>query len=417
MIVADGADRKNECDLVFSADQATTQAMAFAIRKGSGIVYVVSNKDALQHFGLYPATTVNSDRFSIGAYVSTTFVPGSSNGLSAADRAATARALCNRSNTPDAFSKPGHMFPVASHADGVLGRPGHTEAAYDLCRLAGRMPVACLTELTNEDGTMLRWQGAVEFGQKHGIPVITVDQIMRRRQMSPEFPNAPNPDSIPSIRGLDLPAFDGSGLRIAIVAARWNSVVTRSLVMGARDALESCNVRDITIEYVAGSYEIPAAAQVLLESRKFDGIICVGCLIKGQSMHFEYVSEAVTQGIMRLNLDYKARVLAVCQHVLCIVSSMHRCLSFTAFSPCYLKSKPDKDREYRVLTTVAGSVWIGKLTKPPPPPGRIRLNLQVVPSQGGVSRAWNLAFCGSATLRRQTQHQYLYPGQPLRVAS
>ena len=307
VIVADGADRKNECDLVFSADQATTQAMAFAIRKGSGIVYVVSNKEALQHFGFYPATTVNSDRFSIGAYVSTTFVPGSSTGLSAADRAATARALCNRSNTPDVFSKPGHMFPVASHADGVLGRPGHTEAAYDLCRLAGRMPVACLTELTNEDGTMLRWQGAVEFGQKHGIPVITVDQIMRRRQMSPQFPNAPNPDSIPSIRGLDLPAFDGSGLRIAIVGARWNSVITRSLVMGAREALESCNVRDISIEYVAGSYEIPAAAQVLLESRKFDGIICVGCLIKGQSMHFEYVSEAVTQGIMRLNLDYKVR--------------------------------------------------------------------------------------------------------------
>ena len=309
VIVADGEDRKNECDLVFAADQATTEAMAFAIRQGSGIVYAVSNKEALQHFGLYPATTVNTDRFSIGAYVSTTFVPGSSTGLSAADRAATARALCNYSNTPDVFSKPGHMFPVAAHADGVLGRPGHTEAAYDLCRLSGRMSVACLTELTTEDGSMLRLQGAVDFGKKHAIPVISVEQIIRHRGQFPQFPNAPNPDSIPSIRGLDLPAFDGSGLRIAIVGARWNSVVTRSLVTGAKEALESCNVRDISTEYVAGSYELPAAAQILLESRKFDGIICVGCLIKGQSMHFEYVSEAVTQGIMRLNLDYKAGLI------------------------------------------------------------------------------------------------------------
>ena len=309
MIVADGADRKNECDLVFAADQATTQAMAFAIRQGSGIVYAVASPDALQRFGLYPATNVNTNRFAIGAYVSTTYLPGSSTGLSAADRAATARALCNHSNTADSFSKPGHMFPVAAHTDGVLGRPGHTEAAYDLCRMSGRMPVACLTELTQEDGSMLRWQGAREFGRTHGIPVITVEQIIQHRQAFPQFPNAPNPDSIPSIRGLDLPAFDGSGLKIAIISARWNSLVTRNLVVGAKEALHSCNVRDISIEYVAGSYELPAAAQVLLESRRFDGIICIGCLIKGQSMHFEYVSEAVTQGIMRLNLDYKALAL------------------------------------------------------------------------------------------------------------
>merc|ERR1719352_567407 len=71
----------------------------------------------------------------------------------------------------------------------------------------------------------------------------------------------------------------------------------------------SCNVDDITIEHVAGSYEIPAAAQVLLESGRYDGVICIGCLIKGESMHFEYINEAVAQGIMRLNLDYKAPVI------------------------------------------------------------------------------------------------------------
>ncbi|CAL1167315.1 unnamed protein product [Cladocopium goreaui] len=117
--------------------------------------------------------------------------------------------------------------------------------------------------------------------------------------------NAPNPDGAKTIRGLDLPTFDGAGLHIGIVSARWNSVVCENLVAGAVEALKSCNVTDITTEYVAGSYEIPQAAQVMLESGKFDGIICIGCLIKGGTMHFEYISEAVTQGIMRLNLDYK----------------------------------------------------------------------------------------------------------------
>jgi len=121
--------------------------------------------------------------------------------------------------------------------------------------------------------------------------------------------NAPNPDGAKTIRGLDLPTFDGAGLHIGIVSARWNSVVCDNLVAGAVEALKSCNVTDITKEYVAGSYEIPQAAQVMLESGKFDGIICIGCLIKGGTMHFEYISEAVTQGIMRLNLDYKRPVI------------------------------------------------------------------------------------------------------------
>lgn len=309
LIVVDSTDRKNECDLLFPADHATKERMAFAIRHGSGIVYVVADKERLERFGLHPAAHVNTDRFGTGAYVSTTFLPGSSTGLSAADRAATARALCNRANSPDAFSKPGHMFPVAAHPGGVLERPGHTEAAYDLCRLSGRTPVACITELTLDDGTMLRPEGALDFGRRHGVLAITVNQLIEYRQAQPHFPNGPNPDSIPSIRGLDLPAFDGTGLKIAIVSARWNSQICSALVEGATEALASCNVRDITVEHVAGSYEVPAAAMVLLDSGRFDGMICIGCLIKGQSMHFEYINEAVTQGIMRLNLDYKLPVI------------------------------------------------------------------------------------------------------------
>jgi len=121
--------------------------------------------------------------------------------------------------------------------------------------------------------------------------------------------NAPNPDGAPTIRGLDLPVYNGSGLRIGIVCARWNSIVTDSLVEGCKEALKTCSVEDIVVEHVAGSYEIPYAAKLLLESGKFDGIVCIGCLIKGGTMHFEYISEAVTQGIMNLNLKYSAPVI------------------------------------------------------------------------------------------------------------
>jgi len=309
VIVVDSVDRKDECDLVFAADHATTERMAFVIRHSTGIIYVVAEKDRFEHFGLHPATQSNTDRFLNKAYISTTFLPGSSTGLSAADRAATARALCNRSNKADAFSKPGHMFPVVADPGGVLTRPGHTEAAFDLCRVTGRTPVACISELTHDDGTMVRREDALAFGQRHSIPAITVDQLIEYRRTQDEFPNAPNPDSVPSIRGLDLPTLDGTGLKIAIVSARWNSVVCESLVKAAKEAMEACNVKDIIVEYVAGSYEIPSAAQVLLETGRFDGLICIGCLIKGESMHFEYINEGVTQGVMRLNLDYKVPVV------------------------------------------------------------------------------------------------------------
>mmetsp|Transcript_13254 Transcript_13254/g.35492 ORF Transcript_13254/g.35492 Transcript_13254/m.35492 type:complete len:378 (+) Transcript_13254:129-1262(+) len=310
VIVADSAERKDECDLVFAAEDADTARMAFAMRHSTGIIYVATEADRLERIGVHPATQNNTERFAVRSYVSTTYLPGSSTGLSAADRAATARALCNRSNPAEAFSKPGHMFPVVPSTGGVLQRPGHTEAAYDLCRLSGRTTVACLTELTHDDGTMLRRTGALDFAGRHSIPAITIDQLIEYRQANPEFPNTTNPDfPHSSLRGLDLPNFDGTGLRIAIVSARWNSVICDSLVDGAKKALASCNVQDVFVEHVAGSYEIPSAAQVLLESGRFDGLICIGCLIKGETMHFEYINEAVTQGIMRLNLDYKVPVI------------------------------------------------------------------------------------------------------------
>ncbi|KAF4656090.1 lumazine synthase, partial [Perkinsus olseni] len=115
-----------------------------------------------------------------------------------------------------------------------------------------------------------------------------------------------------SIRGFALPGeVDGTGLKIGIVRSSWNAKVMECLEEGARDVLVNCGVKeeDIITECVAGAYEIPFTVQLLLEKTEVDAVIALGCLIKGETMHFEYISEAVTHGLMRLGLDYKKPVI------------------------------------------------------------------------------------------------------------
>jgi 3,4-dihydroxy-2-butanone 4-phosphate synthase len=185
VMVMDSEDREDECDLVFAAETTTAEQMAFAIRQTTGIICVVSDKARLEHFGLHPATQHNSDANQTNFYVSTDYLPGTTTGVSAADRAATCRAFCDTSNTPEHFSKPGHMFPLCARPGGVLEREGHTESTFDLCRLAGVAHVGVLAELMHDDGTMFRRDDSLRFAKKHDIPIITVGQIIKYRKMFP----------------------------------------------------------------------------------------------------------------------------------------------------------------------------------------------------------------------------------------
>lgn len=182
VLVMDSDDREDECDLICAAETITAEQMAFCIRHTTGIVCIVGDKARLEHFGLHPATTTNTDVNQTNFYVSTDFIPGTTTGVSAADRAVTARALCDLSNTAEAFSKPGHLFPLCARPGGVLERPGHTESSFDLCRLAGMTPVGILAELMHDDGTMYRRADSLEFAEKHGLPMITVMQIIEYRR-------------------------------------------------------------------------------------------------------------------------------------------------------------------------------------------------------------------------------------------
>eukprot|EP00928_Gymnodinium_smaydae_P052815 TRINITY_DN36973_c0_g1_i1.p1 TRINITY_DN36973_c0_g1~~TRINITY_DN36973_c0_g1_i1.p1 ORF type:complete len:255 (+),score=62.68 TRINITY_DN36973_c0_g1_i1:143-907(+) len=182
VMVMDSEDREDECDLVIAADRITAAQMAFAIRYTTGIVCIAADKDRLEKFGLHPATRRNTDANETNFYVSTDFLPGTLTGVSASDRAATARALCDLSNPPESFSKPGHLFPLCARRGGVLERPGHTESTFDMCRLAGCTHVGVLAELMHDDGTMYRKDDSLEFAKKHKLEIITVQQIIEYRQ-------------------------------------------------------------------------------------------------------------------------------------------------------------------------------------------------------------------------------------------
>lgn len=215
VMVMDSDDREDECDLILAADHVTAQQMAFVIRHTTGIVCIATDKERLEHFGLHPATGRNTDVNNTNFYVSTDFLPGTSTGVSAADRAATARAFCNLSNRAEDFSKPGHLFPLCARLGGVLERPGHTESTFDFCRLCDVTPVGILAEMMHDDGTMYRRTDSLEFAERYKIPIVTVQQIIDYRRQ----------------HGLKAPASvfhernEATGLRSTPTSAEWSSVV------------------------------------------------------------------------------------------------------------------------------------------------------------------------------------------------
>ena len=186
VVVADDADRENEGDLIIAADAATPEKIAFMVRHTSGLICVGISNERADELHLPLMVTQNTEAMGTAFTVSTDFREGTSTGISAADRALTIRALADPGARPDAFARPGHIFPLRARAGGVLRRPGHTEASVDLARLARRYPAGALCEIVNEDGSMARGADLVEFAERHGLEYVSVgDLVAYRRRFEP----------------------------------------------------------------------------------------------------------------------------------------------------------------------------------------------------------------------------------------
>ena len=177
IIVTDHAARENEGDLVIAAQHATPAAVNFMVSRGRGLVCVPLTARRAAELDLAPMTAANSALHGTAFTVSVDYRRGTSTGTSAADRAATIAALADPAAAAEEFARPGHVFPIIGDPGGVRVRPGHTEAALELMRLAGCRPVAVICEIMAEDGSMA---GAAELRQlaaRHRLPVVSVDAV------------------------------------------------------------------------------------------------------------------------------------------------------------------------------------------------------------------------------------------------
>ncbi len=182
VVVVDDADRENEGDIIFAASKATPALLAFTIRHTSGVICVPMLGDELDRLQLPLMTTQNNERMRTAFTVSVDARDGVTTGISAADRARTVRRLVDSATEPYELVRPGHVFPLRYTPGGVLRRPGHTEAAVDLVRLAGLAPAGVLAEVVNDDGTMTRLPGLRAFADEHGLALISIAQLIEYRR-------------------------------------------------------------------------------------------------------------------------------------------------------------------------------------------------------------------------------------------
>lgn len=181
VLVTDDEERENEGDLIFAAESLTPEQMAMLIRECSGIVCLCLPDEKVRALELPMMVASNTSRYQTAFTVSIEAAQGVTTGVSAADRVATVKAAIADDARPCDLNRPGHIFPLRARPGGVLERQGHTEATVDLMRLAGLRPYGVLCELTNPDGTMARLAEIVRFGERHGIPLVTVADIVAHR--------------------------------------------------------------------------------------------------------------------------------------------------------------------------------------------------------------------------------------------
>jgi 3,4-dihydroxy 2-butanone 4-phosphate synthase/GTP cyclohydrolase II len=182
VVVTDDDDRENEGDLFVAASLCTPEKMAFIIRNTSGIVCTPLAGDWARRLRLDPMVAKNDAPLGTAFTVSVDVRHGLTTGISAEERCNTVRALANGNSGASDFVRPGHVFPLVARQGGVLMRSGHTEACIDLCRLASLPPVGVLSELTNDDGTVMRGPQVAAFAQKHKFVQVSIAELIAYRQ-------------------------------------------------------------------------------------------------------------------------------------------------------------------------------------------------------------------------------------------
>ncbi|ATD70810.1 MULTISPECIES: bifunctional 3,4-dihydroxy-2-butanone-4-phosphate synthase/GTP cyclohydrolase II [Gordonia] len=184
VVVVDDEDRENEGDLIFAAEMATPELVAFMVRYTSGYLCVPLDGDACDRLGLPPMYSMNQDKHGTAYTVTVDAREGIGTGISASDRATTMRLLADPAATAGDFTRPGHVVPLRAKEGGVLRRPGHTEAAVDLARLADLAPAGVICEIVSQKdvGSMARTDELRVFADEHDLALISIADLIAWRR-------------------------------------------------------------------------------------------------------------------------------------------------------------------------------------------------------------------------------------------
>ncbi|MGP5056620.1 3,4-dihydroxy-2-butanone-4-phosphate synthase [Brachybacterium paraconglomeratum] len=196
VVVVDDEDRENEGDLILAAATATPEQVAFAVRHSSGLLCAPMSAERADALELPLMVAANADPFRTAYTITVDAAEGVTTGISAADRARTLTVLADPGSVPTDLIRPGHVLPLRAKAGGVLERRGHTEAAVDLTRMAGLPAVGMIVELVHDDGTMQRGPALRAFADRHGLAMISIEELAAHRREIGEA--APLASAVPS---------------------------------------------------------------------------------------------------------------------------------------------------------------------------------------------------------------------------
>jgi len=184
VIVTDDVDRENEGDLFLLASAATTEKIGFMIRYTSGVICVAMTEERSRQLHLPLMVKQNQDTKRTAFTVTVDAKHEITTGISAKERANTIRALADSTSTAEDFIRPGHIFPLVAHEGGLAARRGHTEAIVEMCKLVGENHVGVISELVNEDGSMMRGENLIKFASEQNIPILSITQLLKRIDIS-----------------------------------------------------------------------------------------------------------------------------------------------------------------------------------------------------------------------------------------